>query len=1045
MGLSRFIWHHRKAALLIVVVLCLIGAYFSTHLPVAIFPNLMVPRIIITTDVGDAPIPTVLANVTRPLENAVAGVPGVSRILSTTQRGSDELDVNFVWGTDMPLALQRVQAAVAQLQSTLPAGTQVHSEQLNPSVFPIMIGGLYSNTVSMEQVRHVALYTIRPRLLTVPGVQQIVVQGGDTPDYLVKVDPTALMSRGITLSDIQDALSKTNQITAVGYYNKSYLQYDVLVSGLLKGPADIENVTVSVKNRVPVKIGDIATVTRSIEPRTIDTTASGHDAVLINIIKQPEANTVAVSDGVRATMADMTTALPPGIRFSFSYDQSQIVRESQASVIEAIVIGGILALIVLMLFLGNLRTAAVVLVILPVTVLITFGLMQALGQTMNIMTLGALAIALGLVIDDGIVVVENIYHELENGKSRREAIGAGLHAITPAMVGSSITTICAFLPLTFLSGVTGEFFGPLAVVMMAMLVVSLVLALLLTPILAKYLLPDKALPERGVLGKVFGAVPALFARVNRGYARFLAWSLRRRAVILIVLLPIVALTYILYNHLQTGFFPEFDEGNFILDYQLPAGTSLAETNAACRKIEGVLATVPEVAGWSRRTGTQMGFDITTQNTGDFSVQLRNDRSRTIEQVMDDVNNQVSTAVPAAQVDLTQMLQDNIGDIAGSPSPVEVKIFGPDMGELETLANQVDDIVAKTPGVAKGSDFNGIVGSDPEVHLAVDSRKAEQYGVMADDLSQAASAALQGVEPTAIQEGDEPVAVRVMLRHPPGGLSQSMLPNIPVASPVTNGIIPLSAVAGVQVVPGTPQITRENQRQMVSVTAEISGRDLGGTVHDIQERVVREVHPPPGYSIEYGGLYASQQESFGQLAVVLLLAVLFVFTLLVVQFRSFRQSFALFIAAILSLFGVMLGLFITRTPLNISSYTGAILIVGIVTENGIVLFGFFNQLQERFPGRPLADLMVEAGRMRLRPILMTTIGAILALFPLALGIGAGAAMQKPLAIAVIGGLCVSTFFTLVVAPVLFVALGGSTPRRITRSELDYEEVEKELAR
>lgn len=1043
MGLSRFIWHHRKAALLAVGVLCVIGAYFSTHLPVAIFPNLMVPRIIITASVGDAPIPTVLANVTRPLENAVAGVPGVSRILSTTQPGSDELDVNFAWGTDMPLALQRVQAEIAQLQTSLPAGAQVQSEQLNPSVFPIMIGGLYSDTVSMQQVRHVALYTIRPRLLAVPGVQQIVVQGGDTPDYLVKVNPMALISRGVTLADIQDALAKTNQINAVGYYNKSYLQYDVLVSGLLKGPEDIENVTVSVKNRVPVKIGDIAAVTRSVEPRTVDTSASGHDAVLINIIKQPTANTIAVSDGVKAAMDDMRAALPPGIRFSFSYDQSQIVRESQVSVIEAILVGGILALIVLMLFLGNLRTAAVVLLILPITVLITFGLMQALGQTMNIMTLGALAIALGLVIDDGIVVVENIYHELESGRSRRDSIAAGLHAITPAMVGSSITTICAFLPLTFLSGVTGEFFGPLAIVMMAMLVVSLLLALLLTPILAEYLLPVTARPQRGAIGKLFGVIPTLFTHVVAGYSRFLAWSLRRRWVILVALIPIVALTYVLYSHLQTGFFPEFDEGNFILDYQLPAGTSLAETNAVCQKIEAILAKTPEIAGWSRRTGTQMGFDITTQNTGDFSVQLKRHRSRTIEQVMDDVRDRVDAQVPAAQVDFNQMLQDNIGDIAGSPSPVEVKIFGPDMNELEALANQVDDIVAKTPGVV--DDFNGIVGSDPEVHLAVDTRKAEQYGLTADDITQAASAALQGIEPTAIQQGEEPVGVRVALDHPPGGLSEAMLPNIPVASPVTNGIIPLSDVATVQVVPGIPQITRENQRQMIAVTADLSGRDLGSATRDIQSRIARNVRLPSGYSIEYGGLYASQQESFAQLATVLLLAALFVFTLLVVQFRSFRQSFALFLAAVLSLFGVMLGLFVTHIPLNISSYTGAILIVGIVTENGIVLFGFFNQLRDRDPDRPLIDLMVEAGRMRLRPIIMTTIGAILALFPLALGIGAGAAMQKPLAVAVIGGLCVSTFFTLVVAPVLFVSMERSTPQRIARGELDYDEVEKELAR
>jgi CzcA family heavy metal efflux pump len=1043
MRLSLFVWHHRKAALLIIVVLCLMGAYFSTHLPVAIFPNLTVPRIIVTADAGDTPAPIVLANVTRPMENAVAGVPGVTRILSTTQRGGDELDINFAWGTDMQPTLQRVQAAVSQIEAGFPPGTQVQSEQLNPSVFPIVIGGLYSDTMSPEQVRHIALYTIRPRLLRVPGVQQAAVQGGDTPDYLVRVNPTALMSRGVTIAQIQDALSKTNQISAVGYYSKSYLRYDVLVSGLLKGPEDITHVTIAVKNRVPITIGDVATVARSTETRTIETTSTGHDAVLIKIMKQPTANTVQVANGVRKAVDEMRSLLPPGVQFSISYDQSQIVLESQSSVIEAIVIGGILALFVLMLFLGNLRTAAVVLLILPITILITFGLMQALGQTMNIMTLGALAIALGLVIDDGIVVVENIFHELESGKSRREAIATGLHAITPAMVGSSITTILAFLPLTFLSGVTGQFFGPLALVMISMLLVSLFLALFLTPILGEYLLPTSAHGPKSRLDGLLGFFPRLFTGMVRGYSRFLLWSLRHRAIILIILVPILVGTYFLYNHLETGFFPEFDEGNFILDYQLPAGTSLAETDAACKKIEIILSQTPEVDAWSRRTGISMGFEITPLNIGDFAVELKKDRSRNIQEVMDDVRKRVNAQVPSADVDFTQFLQDNIGDIAGSPSPVEVKIFGEDTGKLEDLANQVDDIVAKTPGVV--DDFNGIVGCDPEVHLNIDSQKAQRYGLTADDITQAASAALQGTEPTAIQEGEEPVGVRVMLAHPPDGLTQSMLSNIPIASPVTGGLIPLSYVSSVQVLPGAPQITRENQRQMIAVTAGLSHRDLGSAIHDIQSRIAQKVQLPPGYTIEYGGLYASQQESFGQLAVVLVLAVLFVFTLLVIQFRSFRQSIALFLAAVLSLFGVMLGLFITRIPLNISSYTGAILIVGIVTENGIVLFDFFNHLRKEHPDRPIVDLMVEAGRMRLRPILMTTIGAILALFPLALGIGAGAAMQKPLAVAVIGGLCVSTFFTLVVAPVLFVTMEGSTPPRIARSESAFEEVEKELAR
>ena len=827
----------------------------------------------------------------------------------------------------------------------------------------------------------------------------------------------------MTVQDVEDALSKNNVISSVGSYDQAYLRHEVLVSGLLQTPADIARVTVAVKNRVPVTIGEVATVTRGVEKRTIATSGDGQEAVLLNVIKQPDGNTVQVSDGIGAALAEVKSSLPPGVHFSLFYDQSQIVQEAQSSVIEAIVVGGVLALIVLMLFLGNLRAAAIVLMLLPLTLLITFGLMKALGQTLNIMTLGALAIALGLVIDDGIVVVENIFHALESGRPRRDAIAEGLKAIAPAMIGSSLTTMAAFLPLTFLSGVTGQFFGPLALVMIATLFVSLVLALCLTPLLAEWLLPKAVTQPTGRIARFLAFFPGLFDHVAHGYGWLLTACLRRRAIVLLLLLPVVFGAYFLFKNVQTGFFPEFDEGGFVLDYQLPAGTSLAETDATCKKIEAILAKTPEVAAWSRRTGAQLGFDLTTPNAGDMSVRLTNKRTRDINEVMDDVRSQIKAQVPAADVDFGQILQDNVGDIAGSPRPVEIKIFGDDTATLQDLANKVDDALGKLPYVV---DHNpGIVGSGPETVVNVNTENAQRYGLTAQDITGAATAALNGASPTSVQEGEEAVPIRVQLAHSDDLSSPLFLPSIPIASPVTNGVVPLSVVADVAVRPGTPQIGRENQRERIAVTAGLSGRDLGSATQDIQQHIRKEVPLPRGYNIEYGGLYASQQESFGQLALVLALAVLFVFSLLVVQLHSFRQSFALFAAALLSLSGVLLGLFVTHTQLNISSFTGAIMIVGIVTENGIVLFDFMNYLRREALERPLSEVILDAGRQRLRPILMTTLGAILALFPLALGLGAGAAMQKPLAIAVIGGLSVSTLFTLLVAPTLYVTLEGLT--------------------
>ena len=1042
MGLTLFIWHNRKAVLLLVALLCALGAFFYRTLPVAIFPDLTAPRIIITADAGDTPIPALLAKVTRPLEGAVAGVPGITKLGSLTQQGSAELDVNFLPGTDMLVTLQKVESKLSAIQNDLPAGTQVAAEQLNPAVFPVMGYSLYSKTVSAKELHRIALYTIRPRLLRVADVQQISVLGGDTPNFTVTLNPTAMQARGVTISDVTDALSKNNVIASAGYYDKSFLHYQILVSGLLRGPADIRGVAVAVKNRIPVTLDQIATVESGIEPRQIATSGDGQSAVLVNVIKQPNGNTIQVADCINAALHELEATLPPGITISTFYDQSQIVHESQNSVIEAIIVGGVLAMLVVVLFLGNIRTASVVLIALPLTVTITFALMKVLGQTLNIMTLGALAVALGLVIDDSIVVVENIYHELERGLSRRAAIASGLALVTPAMIGSSITTMAAFAPLLFLTGITGEFFGPLALVMLATLAVSLGLALVLVPLLAGWLFPEKAEHPSGLAGKILGFVPHVFDIVSDVYGRILGWCLNHRWIVILALLPLGWATYSLYGRLETGFFPEFDEGGFILDYQTPAGTSLAQTDSDAFKIEKILAATPEVAAWSRRTGAQLGFDITTINRGDISVRLKTDRSRDINAIMDDVRGRVEAQVPSVAADFHQILQDQIGDIAGSPSPVQIKIFGDDEAQLEKLATQINDLIAKVPGVVDNND--GIVNSSPQAIVRVDTARAQGFGLTTDDIQTAAQTALIGSVPTNIQQGEQTIGVRVRVAAPKGGVDASYLPALPLPSPVTGKTVPLNQVAGISVEPGTPQITREDQRQMIAVTASLAGRDLGSATQDIQNQIAKQIKLPTGYTVEYGGLYASQQESFGQLGAVMVVSLLLVFALLVLQLRSLRQSIALLLAAILSLSGVLTALYLTKTQLNISSFTGAIMIIGIITENGIVLFDFFNRLRREQPKQTLHELMKQACRERLRPIVMTTIGAILALFPLSLGLGAGAALQKPLAIAVIGGLTVSTIFTLLVAPTLFLALENYKPSRASSEEdKELEAVQREL--
>jgi CzcA family heavy metal efflux pump len=1006
MSLSRFATHHVKAILFVTIALCVIGVLIIRSFPVAILPDITFPRIVVIGESGERPPRMMESGVARPLEEAIASVPGVDRMRTKTQRGATVISVDFAWGTDMLVAQQLVNTKVNETRSDLPPDTHVTVERMNPTVFPILGMSLRSKGLSQSELWSLATYTIRPRLARVPGVARVVVQGGQIPEIAVEVNPARLAAHRLSIMDVEQALTEANVTRSVGRIDRQFQQYQALVSGETTDVAKLGNIAVTQRNGVPIYLRQIADIKPSVQDRTTVVTADGQESVLMNIVRQPDANTVSVVEGVRRELDALKPALPPGTNVGMFYDQSTLIREAVGSVRDAVLIGAALAVVVLLLFLGDWVATIVTAAIIPVTLLITFLLMRLAGLTLNLMTLGSLAVGIGLVIDDAIVVVENVFRHLSHGEDREGAVQRAASEIAAPMVSRTLTSVVVFLPLVLLAGVAGAFFTAFAVTLTISIIVSLGLALLVSPSLCSAFLKTRTGGhEHGViLEKVIG-----------GYEKALRYGMTRGWILSVSAVVIVLLTIGMATRLGSGFMPTMDEGAFVLDYVTPPGTSLDESDRLLRQIEQILKETPEVAAFSRRTGTELGFAITEPNSGDFAVTLKRGRRRDIEQVMEDVREKISVRIPGVEVEFVEVLQDLITDLSGAGAPVEVKLFGQDQSQLESAARDVASRIERIPGIVDVK--TGVVEAGPELVARINPSRVGRMGLTTDAVAAQINAAMFGDVVTQLMQGDRQVGVRV--RYPETYRADApRMSSIPVRTP-RDFTLPLSALARIETVPGTTELNREDQRRVVSVSARLSNNgDLGSAQKDIQT-AMRKTPLPGGVSYVMGGEFKSKSEAFNRLLGVLLLAIVLVFAVMLFQFTSFTAPTVIMLVMPLSLFGVVLGLWTTGTPWNVSSFMGAVMLVGMVVKNGILLLDQAKRAERE--GASVEESVLQAGRLRLRPILMTTLTAILGLVPLSLGLGAGAEMQKPLAIAVIGGLSLSTVFMLLFAPLLYVSL------------------------
>ncbi len=1036
-------WFHllSRPILFLTISLALVGAYLTFSIPVSVFPNTDFPRIVVGVDNGVMPIDQMLVTITRPIEEAVNSVPGLQKVTSITSRGSAEVDLFFAWNSDMILTLQRVDAVVARLQAELPTTAKVETHRMTFAVFPIIGYSLTSDAVAPDKLWEIATYDLKPRINRLDGVATVIIQGGRVPEFQVMPDPARLLTAGITVQDLLDAIRKTNLIDSPGLIEHNHQLVLGLISGQVRTPDQIGQIVVKTSTAgVPIRLGDIASIAPSVAPTYTIVTANGKPAVLVNVNRQPESNTLQVADEVHTLISDLTPTLPPGVHLEPFYDQSTIVHDSIASVRDAVLLGIVLSSIILVLFLRDWGTSLVAGLVIPITLLITFIVLEATGQSFNLMTLGGLAAAVGLVIDDAIVVLENIVLHRDAGQDRLRAIQSALKELTVPLIGSTVTPIVVFLPLISITGVTGSFFRALAITMTVSLFTSLLLALSWTPALSQFLVrrKDTAAPGTAsdqvdmsaLLSAEEAHLSGFFGRIVDFYGRVMQSVLKRPWILALSSVVIVLLSGVCYYFLQTGLLPEMDEGAFILDYFTPPGSSLAESNRILLHIEEILKSTPEVENTSRRTGLQLGLAAVTEaNNGDFTVRLKKDRKRALDEITSDIRGEIEKTEPGTKVEFVQLLQDMIGDLTSAPEPVVIKLFSPDGKLLNETSPKVGDAISKIHGVVDVLDGVENTVSGPAVTYQVNPAVAARAGFTPEEVAIDASAVLEG-EPAATPVILNDRAYTIRVRFPER--ARTSLDNMTntLLTSATGKTATLGSLATIVTDPGETEIRRENLQRLVQVTARFEGLDFSNGMAAVK-KTISGLHLPSSIRVEYGGLYAEQQKSFSDLLMVLLLALLLLFTVLLFEFRTFSAPTAILASALLSTFGGFLALLITRTTFNVASFMGMIMVIGIVAKNGILLLDAEHRFRD--VGLSARDAMVQAGRRRLRPIAMTALATIAGMLPLAFGIGSGSEMLKPLAIAVIGGLMSSMVLSLVFTPAIHYFLRPGARTEINPAE------------
>jgi len=981
-----------------IIVILVGGVFFYNQINVSLFPEITFPKIKIIADNGEQPVDKMMITVTKPLEEAVKQIPDLKLVKSTTSRGSCEISAFLDWKADINVSQSLIESRINQIRNVLPASTEITIEQMNPSILPVMGFILESKDYNLIELKMIANYTVKPFLSQIDGVSRIQVMGGKEKEYTVDLKQDKMVEFKITPSMVKDAFDKTNFIISNGFntdYRRLYLSLTV---SQIHDKSDLEKIVVLNNLKRTILLKDIADVSIKEKIEYIKVNADGREGILVNVVKQPNANLIVLSQRIRDQLNDLQKLLPKGVTIKSYYDQADFVNGSIKSVSDALWIGLLFAILITFIFLRKFDASLSLLFTIPTTITLTIVILYVLNYTLNLMTLGAIAASVGLIIDDAIVVVEQIHRTSEENPAEEppSLIRRAIKYLFPAMVGSSLSTIVIFLPFSFMTGVAGAYFKVLAYTMIITLVCSFFVTWLGLPVLYTFFSRKRTNQSQN---------EHLTPELN-----WVRYIIRRPLYSLVIILVLVVLTIIIIPRLQSGFLPEMDEGSIVLDYNTLPGTSLEETDRALKEIDKIVIANPDVETYSRRTGTQLGFFITEPNNGDYLIQLKKNRKKSTEEVTEDIRSEIEKINLPIITDFGQVVNDMLGDLMSSVQPIEIKIFGDKPELLEEYADKVTDVVEGVNGTADV--FNGIVIAGPTLEYQPVEDQLARYNMNAEDLQFQIQNHTGGNIIGAVLEKEQMTNIR-MFNSPAGNYDISRIKNLQIFLP-DGTLKPISNFAVLTIKKGSAEIERENLKSVVRVTARLGRRDLGSVMKDIKNQINSKIFLPQGFSIVYGGAYAEQQQSFYELLIILISASLFVLSVLLILFRDVRGSLIIFFISILGLSGCFLALYITGIQLNVGSYTGIIMIVGIIAENAFfTLYQFKNLINQL----SIEDAVMRAVSIRLRPNLMTASGAIIALMPLAFALGTGAQLHQPLAVAVIGGFLIAQLLLLIVLPTL----------------------------